>query len=162
MTSVALRPAAPAGTEFCSQLHQAAMGGYITATWGWDEQVRRGFHARSCNPGRWQIITAGGADSGMIDVAYWPAEICLARIEAPPAIKAAASAPGPSAHSPARPGGKAKTWSSTCSPPATAPRPSASGPAWPKWPGTATATSRSPCGPPGGPVTPFKNMIRRL
>ena len=37
------------------------MGDYITATWGWDEQVQRGFHARAFNPGRWQIITVGGA-----------------------------------------------------------------------------------------------------
>ena len=36
------------------------------------------------NPGRWQIITAGGADIGMLDVEYRPAEICLARIEIRP------------------------------------------------------------------------------
>jgi ribosomal protein S18 acetylase RimI-like enzyme len=81
MTSVALRPATPADSEFCYQLHKAAMGDYITAIWGWDEQVQRGFHARAFNPGRWQIITAGGADIGMLDVEYRPGEIYLARIE---------------------------------------------------------------------------------
>jgi ribosomal protein S18 acetylase RimI-like enzyme len=81
MTSVALRPATPADSEFCYQLHKAAMGGYITAIWGWDEQVQRGFHARAFNPGRWQIITADGADAGMLDVEYRPAEIYLSRIE---------------------------------------------------------------------------------
>ena len=47
MTAVELRPASPADSEFCYQLHKAAMGGYVTAIWGWDEQVQRGFHARA-------------------------------------------------------------------------------------------------------------------
>jgi ribosomal protein S18 acetylase RimI-like enzyme len=84
MTSVALRPAAPADSEFCYQLHKAAMGEYVTAIWGWDEQAQRGFHARAFNPGRWQIITANGADIGMLDVEYRRGEIYLARIEIQP------------------------------------------------------------------------------
>ena len=84
MTPVALRPATPADSEFCFQLHKAAMGGYITAIWGWDEQVQRDFHSRAFNPARWQVVTAGGADIGMIDVEYRPAEIYLARIEVHP------------------------------------------------------------------------------
>jgi ribosomal protein S18 acetylase RimI-like enzyme len=84
MTAVALRPATPADNEFCFQLHKAAMGGYITAIWGWDEQRQRGFHARSFNPGRWQIITAGQADIGMLDVEHRPGEICISRIEIHP------------------------------------------------------------------------------
>jgi ribosomal protein S18 acetylase RimI-like enzyme len=84
MTPVALRPATSADSEFCFQLHKAAMGGYITAIWGWDEQRQRDFHARSFNPGRWQIITADGTDIGMIDVEHRPAEIYLSRIEISP------------------------------------------------------------------------------
>ena len=84
MTGIALRPATPADSEFCFQLHKAAMGGYITATWGWDEQRQRGFHARSFSPGRWQIITADGADIGMLDVDYRAGEIYLSRIELHP------------------------------------------------------------------------------
>ena len=38
MTPIALRAATPGDSEFCYQLHKAAMGGYITAIWGWDEQ----------------------------------------------------------------------------------------------------------------------------
>lgn len=87
MTSVALRPATPADSEFCYQLHKAAMGGYVTAIWGWDEQVQRGFHARAFNVDRWQIITAGGADAGMLDVEYRPGEIYLARIEIHPSYQ---------------------------------------------------------------------------
>jgi ribosomal protein S18 acetylase RimI-like enzyme len=84
MTPVTLRPATLADSEFCFQLHKAAMGDYITAIWGWDEQRQRDFHARSFNPGRWQIITADGTDIGMIDVEYRPAEIYLSRIEIHP------------------------------------------------------------------------------
>jgi len=84
MTAVALRPATPADSEFCFQLHKAAMGEYVTAIWGWDEQAQRDFHARAFNPGRWQIITAAGADIGMLDVEYRPTEIYLARIEIHP------------------------------------------------------------------------------
>jgi len=87
MTPVALRSATPADSEFCFELHKAAMGAYITAIWGWDEQRQRDHHARSFNPGRWQIITAGGTDVGMIDVEYRPAEIYLSRIEVHPSYQ---------------------------------------------------------------------------
>ena len=60
------------------------MGGCITATWGWDEQAQRGFHARAFDPGHWQIITIDGAQAGMLNVEYRPGEICLARIEIHP------------------------------------------------------------------------------
>jgi len=44
MTPIALRAATPGDSEFCYQLHKAAMGGgYITAIWGWDEQEQRAF-----------------------------------------------------------------------------------------------------------------------
>ena len=84
MTAIALRPATPADSEFCFQLHKAALGDYITATWGWDEQVQRGFHAREFDPARWQIITADGADVGVLEVEYRPGETFLSRIEVQP------------------------------------------------------------------------------
>jgi ribosomal protein S18 acetylase RimI-like enzyme len=87
MTTVTLRPATPADSEFCYQLHKTAMGGYITAIWGWDEQVQRAFHARAFTPGRWQIITAGGTDIGMLDVEHRPTEIYLSRIEVHPSYQ---------------------------------------------------------------------------
>ena len=36
MSVIALRPAMPADSEFCFELHKAAMGDYITAIWGWN------------------------------------------------------------------------------------------------------------------------------
>jgi hypothetical protein len=41
MTPIALRAATRGDSEFCYQLHKAAMGGYIAAIWGWDEQEQR-------------------------------------------------------------------------------------------------------------------------
>jgi ribosomal protein S18 acetylase RimI-like enzyme len=87
MTTIELRPATPADSEFCYQLHKAAMSGYVSAIWGWDDQVQRGFHDRAFNPERWQIITADRADIGMLDVEYRPAEIYLARIEVHPSYQ---------------------------------------------------------------------------
>ena len=82
--AIALRSATPADAEFCYQLHKAAMGEYVTAIWGWDEQIQRAFHERAFNPHRWQIITVGQADAGMLDVEYRPEEIYLSRIEIDP------------------------------------------------------------------------------
>ena len=73
-----------ADSEFCFQLHKAAMGGYITAIWGWDEPRQRAFHDRAFHPGRWQVITADGTDVGMIDVEHRPTEVYLGRIEIHP------------------------------------------------------------------------------
>jgi GNAT superfamily N-acetyltransferase len=84
MTFIVLRPAVPADTEFCCQLHKAAMGDYVAAIWGWDEQVQRDFHTRAFNSGRWQIITADVADIGVLDVEYRPGEIYLSRVEIHP------------------------------------------------------------------------------
>jgi ribosomal protein S18 acetylase RimI-like enzyme len=83
-SGIALRAATLADGEFCYQLHKAAMGEYITAIWGWDEQVQRAFHQRAFNPRRWQIITAGQAGVGMLDVEYRLGEIYLSRIEIHP------------------------------------------------------------------------------
>ncbi|HEY7432854.1 MAG TPA: GNAT family N-acetyltransferase [Streptosporangiaceae bacterium] len=84
MTTIGLRAATPADSEFCFRLHKAAMGSYVAAIWGWDDQVQRGYHERAFSPGRWQIITADGVDAGMLDVEYRATEIYLARIEISP------------------------------------------------------------------------------
>ncbi|WP_433467587.1 GNAT family N-acetyltransferase [Spirillospora sp. CA-128828] len=85
MTAIGLRPAAATDNEFCFQLHKAAMGDYVTALWGWDEQDQRDFHAHAFDPGHWQIITADGDDVGVLSVEHRPGEIYLGRIEIHPA-----------------------------------------------------------------------------
>ncbi|MFD7919824.1 GNAT family N-acetyltransferase [Streptomyces sp. NPDC059740] len=84
MTAIGLRPVTSADSEYCFQLHKAAMGTYITAVWGWDEQAQRDFHARAFTPDRWQIITVDGTDAGMLHVEHRATEVYLARIELPP------------------------------------------------------------------------------
>ena len=84
MTVIALRPATAADSEFCFQLHKAAMGEYVTAIGGWDEQRQRDHHARGFDPEHWQIITADGTDIGMLNVEHRPTEIYLSRIEIHP------------------------------------------------------------------------------
>ena len=84
MTVIALRPATAADSEFCFQLHKAAMGEYVAAIWGWDEQRQRDHHTRGFAPEHWQIITAAGTDAGILIVDYRPTEIYLARIEIHP------------------------------------------------------------------------------
>jgi ribosomal protein S18 acetylase RimI-like enzyme len=81
MTAIELRAASNADSEFSYQLHKTAMGAYVTAIWGWDEQSQRDSHARAFSPDHWQIITDGGVDIGMLDVEYRPDEIYIARIE---------------------------------------------------------------------------------
>ncbi|MFC5721060.1 GNAT family N-acetyltransferase [Streptomyces gamaensis] len=84
MTAIGLRPATSADSEYCFQLHKAAMGAYITAVWGWDEQTQRDLHTGAFNPDRWQIITTGGTKVGILHVECRPTEIYLARIELHP------------------------------------------------------------------------------
>ena len=79
--TVELRAAVPSDDEFCFQLHKAAMGEYVAAIWGWDDQDQRALHARVFNPHRWQIITADQVDVGMIDIEHRRSEVHLGRIE---------------------------------------------------------------------------------
>jgi GNAT superfamily N-acetyltransferase len=93
---------------------------------------RRDFHARAFNPGRWQIITAGGAGIGMLDVEYRPAGIYLARIEIHPDHQGGGIGTRLISALIDEAGRKAKISSLTCSPSTAAPRASTSDPAWPK------------------------------
>lgn len=81
MTTIGLRPATDADYEFCFQLHKAAMGDVVAAIWGWDEQDQRDHHAHVFDPANTRIVTADGADVGMLSVDHGPTEIYLGRIE---------------------------------------------------------------------------------
>ncbi|WP_233157121.1 MULTISPECIES: GNAT family N-acetyltransferase [Amycolatopsis] len=78
---VALRPATEGDREFCFRLHEAAMGAYVAAVWGWDEREQRAYHDRGFAPGRWRIVTVDGADAGMLSVEHRPGSLYLGRIE---------------------------------------------------------------------------------
>ncbi|SOF02374.1 Acetyltransferase (GNAT) family protein [Streptomyces sp. OV198] len=74
----------PADSEFCFDLHKAAMGDYVAAVRGWDEADQRDYHERHFDPDRWQIITINGTDAGILTVEYSATEVYLGRIELHP------------------------------------------------------------------------------
>jgi hypothetical protein len=142
-----LRPATPADSEFCFQLHKAAMGAYVAAVWGWDEADQRDYHERSFAPDGWQIITVDGADAGILIVEYRATEVYLARIELHPHYQGrgiGAQLTGRS--STPQPGGS-RPWSLTSSPSTRVPMPSTGGTAsarWPDAPSSPTSSSATP------------------
>jgi len=79
-----LRPAVAADQDFCFRLHRAALGEYVEAVWGWDDEDQRRRHRASFTPGRWQIVTVDGLDVGVLVVEHRPAEIWLGLIEIGP------------------------------------------------------------------------------
>ncbi|GHE47499.1 hypothetical protein GCM10017771_68360 [Streptomyces capitiformicae] len=143
MNTVDLRPATPADSEFCFQLHKAAMGSYVTAVWGWDDEDQRAHHERSFRPGRWQIITVDGTDAGLLIVEYGATDVYLGRIELHPATRDAVSAPSSSSPSSTPQPNGIRTCSLTCSPSTRVLMPSTSGTASARRPAMVRTTARS-------------------
>ncbi|WP_409463428.1 GNAT family N-acetyltransferase [Amycolatopsis sp. GA6-003] len=83
-SEIDLRPATAEDSDFCFQVHRAALGEYVAAVWGWDDETQRGYHDRVFAPSRWQVITVDGADAGVLVVEHRPAEVFLGRIELDP------------------------------------------------------------------------------
>ena len=75
-----LRPAAETDRDFLFELNKAAMGPYVAATWGWDEDEQIAFFDARFDPARHQIVRIAGADVGVLEVEERPDEIHLARI----------------------------------------------------------------------------------
>ncbi len=64
---IEIRPATEADDEFVYQLNRQALGDVIEATWGpWDDDVQRGFHRRSFDPARFEIVIVDGERAGAI------------------------------------------------------------------------------------------------
>ncbi|MGX4687762.1 N-acetyltransferase family protein [Streptomyces sp. JNUCC 63] len=84
MNAVALRPATPADSAFCFHLHKAALGDYVAAVRGWDDEDQRAYHERKFDPERWQIVTVDGVDAGVLVVEYRATEVYLELIELHP------------------------------------------------------------------------------
>ncbi|MCW6006785.1 GNAT family N-acetyltransferase [Micromonospora sp. CPCC 205371] len=79
-----LRAATADDLELCFDLHAAAMGSYVAAVWGWDDDVQHDFHVRGFDPAKIRIVTVDGRDLGVLIVEYAPHEIVLGRIELHP------------------------------------------------------------------------------
>ncbi|MFG1625184.1 GNAT family N-acetyltransferase [Kribbella sp. NPDC049227] len=78
-----LRPATSEDDAFVYELHGAAMGAVVEATWGpWDEAVQRGFHERSFLPERLRIVMVDEVEAGVVDAGFAaPAVFYIGRIE---------------------------------------------------------------------------------
>jgi ribosomal protein S18 acetylase RimI-like enzyme len=85
MIDIGLRPVLPADREFCFQVHRAAMREYVEAVRGWHEPDARDYYLRKLDSGHWQIITADGADVGVLKVDQRSHETYLGLIELHPA-----------------------------------------------------------------------------
>jgi len=63
---VTLTPATDDDREFSYQAKKAAEGDYITAIWGWNEQIQRRFHIRAWEERRPDIIRYDGKPVGTL------------------------------------------------------------------------------------------------
>jgi len=82
-SAIALRPATPpvpSSATSCTRLPWAD----TSRRSGGGTSRSSAYHEGAFNPHRWQIITAGQADIGMLDAGYRPGEIYLSRIEIHP------------------------------------------------------------------------------
>jgi ribosomal protein S18 acetylase RimI-like enzyme len=61
-----LRPATPADHDFLFNLHRGALGPYVEAVWGWDEEEQLAIFDARFAPERWQIVRSGDADVGVL------------------------------------------------------------------------------------------------
>jgi GNAT superfamily N-acetyltransferase len=75
-----LRPASAQDRDFLFELNRAALGSYVTATWGWDEDVQVGYFAANFDPSTRDIIRVGDTDIGMLAVEETSEAIYLAGI----------------------------------------------------------------------------------
>ena len=65
---IKLIPADESHREFGYQVKKAAMGGYITQIWGWDEKVQKNLHAGDWQQKRPQIILYDSKPVGTIRI----------------------------------------------------------------------------------------------
>lgn len=70
--NVDLRPATPDDDGFAFEVKRDAMGPYIAARWGWDEEVQRGFHIQRWAAKPWSIICADGRPVGTVSLHWQP------------------------------------------------------------------------------------------
>jgi hypothetical protein len=76
-----LRPATTADVDFFFALRKQALGPYVDAVWGWDDDVQRAYLHRTLDLTRARVIVADGVDVGRLDVEEHPDEVFLALIE---------------------------------------------------------------------------------
>jgi GNAT superfamily N-acetyltransferase len=76
-----LRPALAGDREFLFELHRAALGAYVDATWGWDDDDQRRMFDDRFAPEGVNLIEVDGEAAGVLSFEERDAEIFLAFIE---------------------------------------------------------------------------------
>jgi len=76
-----LRECSDADAPFVWRTFVAALGPYVTATWGWDEVEQRRRFAEWFVPATHQIVTVDNCDVGFLRVERTPDEIFLASLQ---------------------------------------------------------------------------------
>jgi ribosomal protein S18 acetylase RimI-like enzyme len=79
-----LRPATLDEVEELFSIHQAALGEYIAATWGWDEAWQRDFFRKGFTLYIRSVIEVGGRSIGFLDVTEREEGVYLQNIELAP------------------------------------------------------------------------------
>jgi ribosomal protein S18 acetylase RimI-like enzyme len=80
MMEIEFRPIELTDVEFLWRLHNAALKGYVTQTWGWNEDWQRENFVDSFNPAEGEIIVINGEDAGFLWVIEKENEVLLASI----------------------------------------------------------------------------------
>jgi ribosomal protein S18 acetylase RimI-like enzyme len=83
-----LRPAKAEDYDFLYQLHKAAIGDYVAATWGpWDDDAQQArFRERFAATPR-QVVMVAGRKAGVLELVERPDELFLGLIEVLPAYQ---------------------------------------------------------------------------
>jgi hypothetical protein len=75
-----LRPATEEDRDFLFELNRAALGDYVAAIWGWDEQEQISFFDAHFDPSNRKVLQVEGIDVGVLSVEELPDVIYLAGI----------------------------------------------------------------------------------
>jgi hypothetical protein len=68
LSAVTTRPATQADYQFLYTLHKLALGPYVEATWGWDEEAQRKLFRDAWEPTANQVVLLGGEPIGCLRV----------------------------------------------------------------------------------------------
>jgi ribosomal protein S18 acetylase RimI-like enzyme len=68
LSAVTTRPATQADYQFLYTLHKLALGPYVEATWGWDEEAQRKLFRDAWEPTANQVVVLGGEPIGCLRV----------------------------------------------------------------------------------------------
>lgn len=78
--TISLRAASDDDSRFFYETKRAALGDYVSRTWGWEEEFQREYHRTHYRPEITSIITLDGRDIGCLTVRQEPVYILLESI----------------------------------------------------------------------------------